>query len=158
MWVWVQMSLMYGIGSWMWDLGWKIVWGLLSRKRGNETRSRGTENETETETETETEIVVQTETEPIRVRPAEVSVPTPLVLRTEPSVPKLDAGPVAVPSQTSDIEITPVVTKAKAKHGPVGEPSLQASALEVLTHLVSDNDAFEKTTNEAFEKLDQADL
>lgn len=103
-----------------------------------------------------------TDTEAVMTRPNKVTLPTPLVLRTEPSVPNLAAEPTA--TVPGDIEIAQIPAAngnkvdIKAKPVPTGEPSLQASALEVLTHLVEDNDAFEKTANEAFERLEKADL
>lgn len=104
----------------------------------------------------------ETDTEAVMARPAEVALPTPMVLRTEPSVPNLAAGSAATGSEDFGIAPTPAVNDIKvdleAKPVPAREPSLQASALEVLTHLVEDNDAFEKTANEAFERLEKADL
>jgi hypothetical protein len=103
-----------------------------------------------------------TDTEAVMTRPNKVTLPTPLVLRTEPSVPNLAVEPTAIVSEAIGIAPTPAVNDIKvdleAKPVPAREPSLQASALEVLTHLVEDNDAFEKTANEAFERLEKADL
>lgn len=149
----------------MWELGWRVVWGLLARKnRGREmkaaprSRSRPKEDDLRIGRQPEAEADVET----VIARPTEVSMPTPLVLRTEPSVPNLAAGPAAIALDDFEIAPIPAVNNIKvdieAKIVPKGEPSLQASALEVLTHLVEDNDAFEKTANEAFERLDQADL
>lgn len=104
----------------------------------------------------------ETDTEALMTRPSKVTLPTPLVLRTEPSVPNLAAERTA--TVPGNIEIVPIPAAndnkvdLEAKPVPAREPSLQASALEVLSHLVEDNDAFEKTANEAFERLEKADL
>jgi hypothetical protein len=165
MWVWVQVGLIYGIGSWMWELGWRVVWGLLARKnRGREMKagSRSTLGLKEDELRIGRQIGDETDTEATMIRPTEVALPTPLVLRTEPSVPNLAAEPAALGSEHNEIApiaaVNDIKVDSKAKTVPPGEPSLQASALEVLTHLVEDNDAFEKTANEAFERLEKADL
>jgi hypothetical protein len=149
----------------MWELGWRVVWGLLARKnRGREVKagSRSGSRPREDELQIGRQIEDETDTEAIMTRPNKVALPTPLVLRTEPSVPNLAAEPTAIVSEDIGIAPTPAVSDIKvdlaAKPVPAGEPSLQASALEVLTHLVEDNDAFEKTANEAFERLEKADL
>lgn len=127
-------------------------------KAGSRSGSRPREDELRVGRQTEDE----TDTEAVMARPTEVALPNPLVLRTEPSVPNLAAGSVATGSEDFGNAPTPAVNDMKidleAKAVPAGEPSLQASALEVLTHLVEDNDAFEKTANEAFERLEKADL
>lgn len=145
MWAWIQVGVIYGIGSWMWELGWRIVWGSFSRRNGNKTSS--TECETSSAMERENEI------ERAQVTRARVTTPTPLVLRTEPSETRLSINPDGIAIQTQAI-----LPEEDSVQAGVTEPSLQASALEVLTRLVSDNEAFEQTTTEAFERLEQADL
>jgi hypothetical protein len=149
----------------MWELGWRVVWGLLARKsRGREmkTAPRSTLGPREDELRIGRQTVDETDTEAVMTRPNKVTLPTPLVLRTEPSVPNLAVEATAIVSEAIGIAPTPAVNDIKvdleAKPVPAREPSLQASALEVLTHLVEDNDAFEKTANEAFERLEKADL
>jgi hypothetical protein len=149
----------------MWELGWRVVWGLLARKnRGREMKagSRPSLGPKEDEPRIGRQTEDETDTEAVMARPTEVALPTPMVLRTEPSVPNLAAGSAAIVSEDMGIAPTPAVNDIKvdleAKPVPTGEPSLQASALEVLTHLVEDNDAFEKTANEALERLEKADL
>jgi hypothetical protein len=149
----------------MWELGWRVVWGLLARKnRGREmkTASRSSLGPKEDQLRIGRQTEDETDTEATMTRPTEVALPTPLVLRTEPSVPNLAAEPTAIVPGNIEIAQIPAANgnkvDIKAKPVPTGEPSLQASALEVLTHLVEDNDAFEKTANEAFERLEKADL
>ena len=124
--------------------------------------SRSTLRPKEDELRIGRQIEDETDTKAVMSRPNEVSLPTPLVLRTEPSVPNLAAGSAATGSEEFGFAPTPAVNDIKVdleiKSVSTGEPSLQASALEVLTRLVEDNDAFEMTANEAFEKLEQADL
>jgi hypothetical protein len=149
----------------MWELGWRVVWGLLARKnRGREVKagSRSTLGPKEEEVRIGRQTEDEAGTEAVMTRPNKVALPTPSVLRTEPSVPNLAAEPTA--TVPGNIEIVPIPAAndnkvdLEAKPVPAREPSLQASALEVLTHLVEDNDAFEKTANEAFERLEKADL
>lgn len=95
----------------------------------------------------------ENEIERAQVTRARVTTPTPLVLRTEPSETRLSINPDGIAIQTQAI-----LPEEDSVQAGVTEPSLQASALEVLTRLVSDNEAFEQTTTEAFERLEQADL
>ena len=145
MWVGIQMSLIYGIGSWMWEFGWKVLWSLIARKRGNKT---GPDESGSLNGDSHGDQVGS-----VNEGSRRGATPTPLVLRTELSETSLAVAPVPIAVKVDNEAV--VLTSETMQ---TEEPSLQASALEVLTRLVSDNDAFEKAADEAFEKLEQADL
>jgi len=133
--------MVLGIGSWMVGFAWKVLSGWISRRQTSTTDAEVRSGSTREEDE-----IVKTLPVPVQsathMEVAETSIKTVIHGQDESS-------DIALP--TPDIQVFPEVDT-------ITPPSLQASALDMLSHLVTDNETFESAAMDAFDRLSRANM
>ena len=143
-WGWINVNVVLGIGSWMVGFAWKVLSSWISRRQAGTTVAEATAGST---TE-ENEIV---KTLPVPVQSATHL--TAVEAGTKTVFDRQDV-PADLALPTPDIQVFPEPTASTA----VAPPSLQASALDMMSHLVTDNETFESAAMDAFDRLSRTNM
>jgi hypothetical protein len=140
-WGWINVNVVLGIGSWMVGFAWKVLSGWISRRQAGTTNPEATAGST-----TEKNEIVKTLPVPVQSAAQLTAVETGTKTVFDEQVTPVD---IALP--TPDIQVFPEAIT-------VTPPSLQASALDMLSHLVTDNETFESAAMDAFDRLNRANM